>query len=123
MSSWMLKVSRRCADTFSKSGIEMTLGGEPTFLPVKPDGAEWNYSAVGPTKLRYARKLAGTLLHRQLKGGVDFFSPGKSYPGELNPRWAIRILANRDGSPIFRARSRATPVSYTHLTLPTKRIV
>ena len=109
MSAWMLNVSRRCSETFSKSGIEMTLGGEPTFLPVKPDGAEWNYSAVGPTKLRYAQKLAANLLRRHLKGGVDFFCPGKSYPGELNPRWAIRILANRDGSPIFRARSHAAP--------------
>lgn len=109
MSAWMLDASRRCSEIFSKSGIEMTLGGEPTFVPVKPDGAEWSYSAVGPTKLRYARKLAANLLRHQLKGGVDFFCPGKSYPGELNPRWAIRILANRDDSPIFRARSRAAP--------------
>ncbi|MCX6971243.1 MAG: transglutaminase family protein [Verrucomicrobia bacterium] len=109
MSAWMLNVSQRCSETFSKSGIEMTLGGEPTFVPLKPDGAEWSYSAVGPTKLRYARKLAANLLRRHLKGGVDFFCPGKSYPGELNPRWAIRILANRDGSPIFRARSHAAP--------------
>ena len=109
MSPWTLQVSRRSNDIFEKHGVEMTLGGEPTFLPVKPDGAEWNYSAVGPTKLRYAQKLAGTLLRHHLKGGVDFFSPGKSYPGELNPRWAIRLLANRDGSPIFRPRSKAAP--------------
>lgn len=109
MTPWMLQVSRKCADNFSKHGVEMTLGGEPTFVPAKPDGAEWNYSAVGPTKLRYAKKLAARLLRHHLKGGVDFFSPGKSYPGELNPRWAIRILANRDGSPIFRPRSKAVP--------------
>lgn len=105
----MLKVSRSCRKTFESQGVEMTLGGEPTFVPVKPDGPEWNYSAVGPTKLAYARKMATTLLRHDLKGGVDFFSPGKSYPGELNPRWAIRILANRDGSPIFRPRSHAAP--------------
>ena len=109
MTPWMLQVSRKCADSFSKHGVEMTLGGEPTFVPAKPDGAEWNYSAVGPTKLRYAKKLAARLLRHHLKGGVDFFSPGKSYPGELNPRWAIRILSNRDGSPIFRPRSKAAP--------------
>ncbi|MEI6493145.1 MAG: transglutaminase family protein [Verrucomicrobiota bacterium] len=109
MIPWMLKASRRCREVFSNHGVEMTLGGEPTFLPVNPDGAEWNYSAVGPTKLRYAQKLAANLLRRHLKGGVDFFCPGTSYPGELNPRWAIRILANRDGSPIFRPRSKAAP--------------
>ena len=109
MSPWTLQVSRRSAGIFAKHGVEMTLGGEPTFLPIKPDGAEWNYSAVGPTKLRYAQKLASTLLRHHLKGGVDFFSPGKSYPGELNPRWAIRLLSNRDGSPIFRPRSKAAP--------------
>ncbi|MEI8312500.1 MAG: transglutaminase family protein, partial [Verrucomicrobiota bacterium] len=109
MSPWTLQVSLRSDGIFAKHGVEMTLGGEPTFLPVKPDGAEWNYSAVGPTKLRYAQKLANTLLRHHLKGGVDFFSPGKSYPGELNPRWAIRLIANRDGSPIFRPRSKAVP--------------
>lgn len=109
MSPWMCEASESCGEVFAAHGVEMTLGGEPTFLPVKPDGAEWNYSAVGPTKLRYAQKLAGNLLRHHLKGGVDFFSPGKSYPGELNPRWAIRLLANRDGSPIFRPRSNAAP--------------
>ena len=109
MNPWMRKVSRRCNEILAKHGGEMTLGGEPTFVPIKPDGAEWNYSAVGPTKLLYARKLATTLLRHHMKGGVDFFSPGKSYPGELNPRWAIRILANRDGSRIFRPRSNAAP--------------
>ncbi len=53
--------------------------------------------------------MAARLLKQELRGGVDFFSPGKSYPGELNPRWAIRILANRDGSPIFRPRPSAAP--------------
>ena len=109
MSAWMSKVSRRCEEYFAKSGIEMTLGGEPTFVPLKPQGAEWTYSAVGPTKLRYARKMAAGLLRTNLKGGVDFFSPGKSYPGKLNPRWAIRLLANRDGTPIFLPRSNVAP--------------
>lgn len=109
MSAWTSRVSRVSAEIFAKHGVEMTLGGEPTFLPVHPDGPEWNYSAVGPTKLAYARKLARELLRHHLKGGVDFFSPGKSYPGELDPRWAIRVLANRDGSQIFRPRPKTAP--------------
>jgi len=109
MSHWTLEVSRHSQKIFARHGAEMTLGGEPTFVPLHPEGPEWNYSAVGPTKLDYARKMAANLLRHHLKGGVDFFSPGKSYPGEINPRWAIRILANRDGSPIFHPRSNAAP--------------
>jgi len=106
MSPWELPVSDRCAEIFSRRGAEMTLGGEPTFVPISPEGPEWSYSAVGPTKFSFARKMATVLLQKSLRGGVDFFTPGKSYPGEVNPRWAIRVLANRDGSPIFRPRSR-----------------
>jgi len=102
-------VSRRIDGIFERNGVRMTLGGEPTFLPVVPDGAEWSYSAVGPTKLSYARAMAEDLLKNELEGGVDFFSPGKSYPGEVNPRWAIRVLANRDGSPVFGRRARGNP--------------
>jgi len=106
---WMMQVAGRSGEIFSRHDARMTMGGEPTFVPLVPDGPEWNYSAVGPTKLGYAQAMARHLLARELKGGVDFFCPGKSYPGEVNPRWAIRLLANRDGSPIFRSRSKALP--------------
>jgi len=109
MTAWMRILSQRQKEAFAKAGVEMTIGGEPTFLPLQPDGAEWNYSAVGPTKYRYARRLAIALLRDHLKGGVDFFSPGKSYPGEVNPRWAIRIIANRDGTPIIGPRPGSAP--------------
>ncbi len=105
MKQWMLKAGQKCDEVFLRNEVEMTLGGEPTFVPVEPVGAEWSYAAVGPTKLLYARALAFRLLEDHLPGGVDFFSPGKSYPGEVNPRWAIRLLANRDGTPIFPLRS------------------
>lgn len=109
MKVWVRKTSDKCGEVFSRHGAEMTLGGEPTFVPVHPEGPEWSYSAVGPTKLGYAQAVAASLLKNPLRGGVDFFSPGKSYPGEVNPRWAIRILANKNGSPIFRIRSKAAP--------------
>lgn len=111
MSPWEREVSDRCAEIFSRRNAEMTLGGEPTFVPLDPEGPEWSYSAVGPTKFDFARKMASVLLRDSLRGGVDFFTPGKSYPGEVNPRWAIRVLANRDGSPIFRPRARTAPTA------------
>lgn len=111
MKGWQKRVSDKCDEVFRRHGAKLTLGGEPTFLPVHPQGPEWSYSAVGPTKLGYAKAVAACLLKGPLRGGVALFSPGKSYPGEVNPRWAIRILANRDGSPVFRLRSKKPPSS------------
>jgi len=107
----MKSVGRQVSEIFSRNHVEMTIGGEPTYLPISPEGPEWTHSAVGPTKLGYAQAMARRLLQRELTGGVDFFSPGKSYPGEVNPRWAIRVIANRNGTPIFRARTRTAPSS------------
>ena len=100
--SWMQEAAARAEDRFARNGIRLTLGGEPTFVPIKPEGPEWSYSAVGPTKLAYAWKVAGLLQKKRLRGAAAFFCPGKLYPGEVNPRWAVRLLANRDGSPLFR---------------------
>jgi len=109
MKDWQQGVSDKCDEVFLRHGAKLTLGGEPTYLPLDPQGPEWSYSAVGPTKLGYAQSIAAGLLKGPLRGGVDFFSPGKSYPGEVNPRWAIRILANRDGSRLFRPHSKKAP--------------
>ncbi len=83
-----------------QQGVKLTLGGEPTYVPDEPDGAEWNVAAVGPTKLAYAYRLAAQLVERFMPGAVTVFSPGKRYPGEINPRWVVNLLANRDGTPI-----------------------
>jgi uncharacterized protein (DUF2126 family) len=80
--------------------VRLTLGGEPTYVPENPEGSEWNFIAVGPTKLRYAYALAGEMIRRFLPGAVTVYSPGKQYPGETNPRWVVNVLANLDGSPI-----------------------
>ena len=90
------RIGRRLATR----GIKLTLGGEPTYVPDQPDGAEWNVAAVGPTKLAYAYRLADRLIERYLPGAVTVYSPGKRYPGEVNPRWVVNLLANRDGTPI-----------------------
>ena len=89
---------------FDEAGINLTLGGEPTYVPIEPKGAEWNHSAVGPTKLGFAREMALGLLAGRMQGGACFYSPGKQYPGEVNPRWALRLVSRRDGKPIFTAK-------------------
>lgn len=108
---WMLDVATRASRRFSSEGIELTLGGEPTYVPIHPTGSEWAVAAVGPTKLGYARSVAHHLLQGPLRGGCAFFCPGKLYPGEVNPRWAVRILARHDGKSLIpeapqRARAR-----------------
>jgi len=97
----MNKASVQVDSTFGRHGISLTLGGEPTYIPINPEGPEWSYSAVGPTKLRFAEEIAGILLKGPMKNAAVFFCPGKSYPGEVNPRWALKILTNRDGTPLF----------------------
>jgi uncharacterized protein (DUF2126 family) len=98
---WMDQAAARAERTFRKHGVQLTLGGEPTYVPANPEGAEWTYAAVGPTKLAYAWKVADNLLGHRMAGSAAFFCPGKSYPGEVNPRWVVRILANRQGKPLF----------------------
>ena len=44
-----------------QAGVQLTMGGEPTLVPLEPDGAEWNVAADGPSKLGYARALAKEL--------------------------------------------------------------
>ena len=114
MARWMDQAASRAKAIFRKHGVQLTIGGEPTYVPINPEGAEWTYAAVGPTKLAYAWKVADHLLQNHMVGSATFFCPGKSYPGEVNPRWVIRILANRDGTPLFqlpKASGAVTPHS------------
>ena len=92
------KTGAQVSAKLRKHGVKLTLGGEPTFVPNDPAGPEWSVTAVGPTKLNYAYALANALIKNTLTNAVPFFSPGKSYPGEVNPRWTIHLLWNADGS-------------------------
>jgi uncharacterized protein (DUF2126 family) len=94
----MTQAAEAASATLRRAGIGLTLGGEPTFLPVEPSGAEWSYAAVGPTKLKYARSVAEHLRNTAMQGAAVFYCPGKLYPGEVNPRWAIKLLINKDGT-------------------------
>lgn len=88
---------------FRRHGVVLTLGAEPTCVPLRPRGAEWNFAATGPTKLRYARRLAAALVKTALPGAMTVFAPGKLYPGEVNPRWALHVMTRKDGLPFFSA--------------------
>ncbi len=109
----MKKTAAAVERVFLRHGIVLTLGAEPTCVPLRPEGAEWNFAATGPSKLRYARRLAAALATTALPGAATVFAPGKLYPGEVNPRWALHVLARTDGQPLFaarRGRRAATPM-------------
>lgn len=83
------RVSDQLEQLLKKNRCTLTMGGEPTYLPLKPEGEEWNQAALGPTKLSYARQLAGNLIRSHFPGSVLMQTYGKTYPGEPLPRWNI----------------------------------
>jgi uncharacterized protein (DUF2126 family) len=104
------KKINQCADKtealLKKRKVRLTMGGEPTFLPVQPDGEEWHTAALGPTKLTYARRLAKAMIRRDYPGAVTFLSSGKQYPGEPIPRWNLNLLWRQDGQKLWSDLSR-----------------
>ena len=82
--------------------VRITQGGEPTFVAVSDrDAAEWNTAALGPTKRGYASELLHRLAGRYGQGGFLHFGPGKWYPGEQLPRWALSACWRADGEPCW----------------------
>jgi uncharacterized protein (DUF2126 family) len=68
-----------------QAGVALTFGGEPTYVPEQPEGAEWSVAADGPTKLTYAKALARELEQRVWPGSTLLYCPGKRYDGEVIP--------------------------------------
>src|SRR5688572_30322405 len=87
--------------TLDRGGVSLTMGGEPTFVPLSPAGAEWQTAALGPTKLAYARKLARELIRSAYPGAVVIETSGKQFPGEPLPRWTLLIQRRADGQPLW----------------------
>ncbi len=95
-------VARRAEQRLQQAGIRLTLGGEPTVVPFDPVGPEWSVSADGPGKLAIARHLAREIQSRAWPGSTLLYCPGKRYEGEVNPRWALRLISGSSGRPPVR---------------------
>lgn len=79
------------------TGLKVTMGGEPTYIPEHPEGPEWSNAAMGPEKLGYARRVSARLLKELYPGGLVMQVFGKQYPGEPLPRWVVLNMFREDG--------------------------
>jgi uncharacterized protein (DUF2126 family)/transglutaminase-like putative cysteine protease len=84
------------------AGLELTMGGEPTFVS-KDDmtSAQWTVAADGPEKRQLANRLAAALADRFAKGGLVQHGEGKWYPGEPRPRWQIGLIWRSDAEQLW----------------------
>jgi uncharacterized protein (DUF2126 family)/transglutaminase-like putative cysteine protease len=94
------KIATQIEKTLAREQVTLTMGGEPTFVPISPEGAEWSFAAVGPTKLGYAQAFAEKLVETASTGALVMYSPGKLYPGEVNPRWVLNVLRADSAKPL-----------------------
>ena len=70
-------VADRVARVLERHAVRLTIGGEPTFVPIAPEGDEWQHAAVGPTKLAAAEAIVQQLRETAMPQATVLFAPGK----------------------------------------------
>jgi uncharacterized protein (DUF2126 family)/transglutaminase-like putative cysteine protease len=86
------RIADHVEQALATENVALTMGGEPTYVPESPEGAEWSVAAVGPSKIEYAYQFADAIIQSVLPGAIILYTPGKLYPGEIDPRWALNVL-------------------------------
>jgi len=97
------RLSAQVARALAAQGLELTLGGEPTFCPEEPgERPEWRTEALGGEKRTLAEWLALHLAHDLGRGAVVSYHTGKDFGDEGGPRFCIRLTWVEDGPPLWR---------------------
>ncbi len=100
------QLGERVDDRLKAAGIELTMGGEPTFVSIDDfESEQWTTAADGPDKRRLANSLILALKREFAPAGLLQRSQGKWYPGEPLPRWQLALHWRRDGEPLWRNAS------------------
>lgn len=97
----ILACAARVEDWLLSQGIELTMGGEPTFVSAQPEAPEWNTAAMGSEKLGYARRMSAYLIREVYPQALLMQVFGKWYPGEPLPRWNCMTLHVKDGQALW----------------------
>jgi uncharacterized protein (DUF2126 family)/transglutaminase-like putative cysteine protease len=115
----ILDAGRAVDKRLKRGDVRLSMGGEPTFVAADDmEGAEWNTSAVGPNKRRYADELVRRLRDRFAPGGLLHYGQGKWYPGEQLPRWAFALYWRADGEPLWEDQRRIAQETTTRAPTP-----
>lgn len=99
----VLQLGKKLDHELKKSGMKLTIGGEPTFVSATDrEGREWNFDALGENKFRIASELLARFYNLYSQGGILMHSQGKWYPGEPLPRWSLDCFWRRDGKKLWK---------------------
>ena len=104
-------------DDLKRGDVRLTMGGEPTFVSIDDlDGAEWNTTALGPTKRRLAGRAAPPAADALRAGGFAALRPGQVVSRRAAAALGARLLlAPRRRAdlerPVARSPTRARPTA------------
>ncbi|MEZ4402761.1 MAG: transglutaminase family protein [Kofleriaceae bacterium] len=102
----LLTAADRADAALAAAGLEVTSGGEPTFVARDEAGAaEWTSAALGPSKWRLGLRLVDELTARLAPGAAVLHRLGKQYPDEPLPRWSLDVCGRVDQVAVWPARA------------------
>ncbi len=111
----ILALGYKVDQDLEKHEVNMTMGGEPTFVSIDDmEAEEWNTGADGEQKQKLANDLTLKLKDVFTKGGLLHYGLGKWYPGEPLPRWQNSIYWRKDGLPICKKPNTIADISINY---------
>ncbi len=101
--SHALALGRAVQKQLDEQGVELTMGGEPTFISIDDmESAQWNTAADGEHKRKLAHDLFLRMSDEFGSGALHHYGQGKWYPGEPLPRWQYGCYWRMDRQPVWR---------------------